>query len=129
MIRIYVNTEYYVVVPGKAYSFRSPHAKDYKKLVKKMAKNVFDHPLSDNVEVRIDCFHTKPIRSDMDNIAKCILDALNGIAYTDDKQARLQKSTSHWLQEIICINGGPVDLIKPLADYDEYVFIRIRICS
>lgn len=62
---------------------------------------------------------------DMDNIAKCILDALTGIAYSDDVQVDLQSSTDHDLSTMIRISGS-VDMVKPLAKHEEYVFIRIR---
>lgn len=62
----------------------------------------------------------------MDNVAKCILDALNGLAYHDDAQVRIESSTAYSLHEPVCIPGGPVDIVKPLAQYDEYIFIRIR---
>jgi len=119
--------EYRLVIPGRPVSFRSRQATDYKRLVRRLAERVFHDPLSDQtVEVRIDCFHTGRRRVDMDNVAKCVMDALNDVAYVDDKQVRLQTATAHWLQEPVRIYGGPVDLVKPLAQHDEYVFIRVR---
>ena len=121
------NPEYRVVIPGRAVSFRSPQAKDYKELIQSMAQNIFSQPLSDQtIDVRIDYFHTSRRRVDMDNVAKCVLDALNGVAYVDDRHVRLQAATAYWLQVPVRIEGGPVDLIKPLARYDDYLFIRVR---
>lgn len=121
------NTEYRVVVPGRAVSFRSPKAKTYKDLVRNMAQSVFPMPLSEHtIEVHVDYFHTTRRRVDMDNVAKCIMDALNGLAYLDDGQVRLQSSTAYFLQAPVHIYGGPIDLIKPLNEHEEYVFIRVR---
>jgi hypothetical protein len=63
----------------------------------------------------------------MDNIAKCVIDALNGIAYTDDQLARLQSARAHNIAKRVTIGGGPVDLVKPLRRYRDYLFVRIRI--
>jgi Holliday junction resolvase RusA-like endonuclease len=127
MIRIFKVPEYRIVVPGKAISFRSPKAENYKKKIKILAKKIFHHPLSDHyIEVYIDYFHTKKRRVDMDNIAKCILDALNKVAYIDDRYVHLQRATAYWIKEIIKISNAPVDIVKPLARYDEYLLIRIR---
>ena len=120
-------TEYRVVVPGRAVSFRSRKARAYKDLVRNMAQSIFPVPLSErSVEVRIDYFHTTRRRVDMDNVAKCVMDALNGMAYLDDRQAKLQSSNAHYLQAPVRIYGGPIDLIKPLNEHEEYVFIRVR---
>jgi hypothetical protein len=63
---------------------------------------------------------------DMDNIAKCVLDAMNGVAYVDDRQVLHQYSRAYDLSEPFWLSGGPVDLIKPLARHAEYIFVRIR---
>ena len=119
--------EYRIVVPGKAISFRSPKAKKYKNIIHDTAKRIILNPIiGDTVEVRLDYFHMNKRRMDMDNIAKCVLDALNGIAYVDDRQVILQSSTAYSLASIVNIENGIVDLIKPLAQYKEYLFIRIR---
>lgn len=62
----------------------------------------------------------------MDNVAKCVLDALNGIAYVDDRQVPRQSAHAHNLRERFTLSGGPVDLIKPLVAHAEYVFVRVR---
>jgi len=61
----------------------------------------------------------------MDNVSKCILDALNGLAYADDRQVGLHKGTDHDLRQWVSLSDS-VDLIKPLAEHDEYVIVRIR---
>ena len=119
--------EYRIVMPGKAVSFRSPKSGDYKTMIQEVAKRIFAKPIiGDTVEVRLDYFHLSRRRMDMDNIAKCVLDALNGIAYTDDRQVRLQAATAYSLASEVYIAQGVVDLIKPLAQYEEYLFIRVR---
>lgn len=119
--------EYRFVVPGQAISFRSRRAKKYKQLVRRIAKDVLPERLIGQfIEVYMDYFHSRPRRLDMDNVAKCILDALNGVAYVDDKQVRMQSAKAYLLRSPVEIWGGPVDLIKPLSKYEEYVFIRVR---
>ena len=63
----------------------------------------------------------------MDNISKCILDALNGLAYVDDWQVTVQSSSAHDLAELAHLPEGPVDLVKPLQKYTQYLFVRIRV--
>jgi hypothetical protein len=79
------------------------------------------------VEVRVDYFYEGRRRYDPDNIAKCILDALNGIAYTDDRQVKLQSADAHSVEEVVDLHDVPVDLIKPLNRHRQYAFIRIYI--
>jgi len=89
--RIYSTPEYRLVVPGRAISFRSSKCKEYKRLIRRAARPLFPKPLpGPRVTVKLDYFHTERRRVDMDNVAKCVLDALNGIAYVDDRQVRLQ---------------------------------------
>lgn len=127
MIHIRSIPEYRLVIPGRARSFRSTKATIYKRIVRKIARRIFSKPVSDQrIEVLIDYFHASQRRLDMDNIAKCILDALNGVAYVDDQQVRVQSATAHALQSLVHIVAAPVDLIKPLRKYEEYVFIRVR---
>lgn len=127
MIQILNVLEYRFVVPGRAVSFRSPRAKLYKAAVVRAAKQVFPRvPRDVPVEVRLDYFHTSPRRFDMDNVAKCVMDALNGRAYTDDRVAQLQSSKAYDISKRVDITGGPVDLAKPLMFYREYLFVRIR---
>jgi Holliday junction resolvase RusA-like endonuclease len=119
--------EYRIVIPGKAISFRSPQAKKYKEIINNISKRIIPNPIIGNtVEIRLDYFHINKRLMDMDNIAKCVLDALTGIAYVDDRQVILQAATAHSLASIIIITNGIVDLIKPLAQYEEYLFIRVR---
>jgi Holliday junction resolvase RusA-like endonuclease len=122
--------EYRFVVGGEAISFRSPLAKAYKRTVRRAARGcVPTEPIGDPLEFRLDYFHSQRRRFDMDNVAKCVLDALNGVAYVDDRLARVQSATAHDLRRRFEIHGGPVDLVKPLHDYDDYLFVRIRVAG
>lgn len=127
MTRIEGVPEYRFVIPGKAVSFRSPKAPIYRKQIREAAKNIFPPPdRIRKIEVRIDYFHVQSRRFDMDNIAKCVLDALNGIAYADDRQVQEQVSNAHDLRDVVFLPEGPADLVKPLREYDTYLFIRVR---
>ena len=119
-------TEYRFMVPGPPVSFRSPKAKAYKAKIRGIAKTLFDGPATREVEVRLDYFHRGRRPFDMDNVAKCVLDALTGIAYGDDQQVRLQVATGHRYDRAVSLAGVPVDIIKPLREHPEYLFVRIR---
>jgi hypothetical protein len=115
------------VVPGTGVSFRSPKAKAYKRRVRSAARACLGaRLLSEPVEIRLDYFHSADRRFDMDNIAKCVLDALNGFAYVDDRLARVQSATAHDLRRQVMLPGGPVDLVKPLRTHNNYLFVRLR---
>ena len=125
-MRYYINTpEYRIIVPGKPESFRTRRSGEYKRKVQHAARQLFSHPLKGPVRVIIDYFHVRKRRMDMDNVSKCILDALNGLAYADDRQVGLHKGTDHDLRQWVSLSDS-VDLIKPLAEHDEYVIVRIR---
>ncbi len=74
------------------YAYTPEKTREYEKHVRlTYAGPKFDGPLT----VRIKAYMKKPMRGagayptkipDADNIAKAILDALNGVAYADDKQ-------------------------------------------
>jgi Holliday junction resolvase RusA-like endonuclease len=125
MTHILTTPEFRCVVPGKPESFRSRRAGHYKREIQKAAAGLFTSPLRGQLDVLIDYFHLRHRRMDMDNIAKCILDALTGVAYTDDVQVALQSSVDHDLSSRVTI-WGCIDLVKPLAEHGEYVFIRLR---
>lgn len=116
-----------MVIPGEAISFRSQKANSYKSRVRAKAREVFTKPLTeDRLEVYMDYFRVRRRRPDMDNIAKCVLDALTGLAYVDDAQVHAQLAKDHWLESPVSISGGPIDLVKPLREYKDYLFVRIR---
>lgn len=128
MIRIVGAVEHRFVVPGRAVSFRSPNAAAYKAKVREcLPAGLRRQPLRTPFEVRLDCFHSSPRRFDMDNVAKCVLDAMNAVAYTDDQLATLQSAKAHDLRHRVTLSGGPLDLIKPLRRHRDYLVVRIRL--
>lgn len=127
MTRVVIAAERRFVVPGRAISFRSPLRQTYQMRVKALASVTFRRgPEQGPVEVFLDYFHTERRRVDMDNISKTVLDAMNGVAYGDDRQVVNQYSRAYDLTEVFRLPGGPVDLIKPLAQHVEYLFVRVR---
>ena len=93
-----------------------------------IAARVIRTPLKQqDLEIRIDHFHQVNRRTDMDNVAKTILDALNNVAYSDDRQIKHQSSARHDLRRVLRLWDRPVDVVKPLAECDEYVFVRLRV--
>jgi Holliday junction resolvase RusA-like endonuclease len=120
--------EYRLVIPGHAVSFRSPTAATYKSRVRRLARSIFSRPItSSDIEVSIDYFHSVRRRVDADNVAKCILDALNRVAYVDDRQVRHQYATAHSIQLVAHLHEIPIDLVKPLDTWGDYVFVRVYV--
>jgi Holliday junction resolvase RusA-like endonuclease len=127
MIRFVGVQEWRIVVPGRAWSFRSPNAFRYRAAVRRAARAVFRRrPLSVRCEVRLDYFFSGARRMDMDNVAKCVLDALTGVVYRDDVQVALQFARGHDLSRVVHVPDETVDLVKPLRLFNEYVFVRVR---
>ena len=72
-------------VRGKtAYVYTPPATREYEKLVGWVAKSAGCRPVEGPVSVALSVYVKG--RLDADNIAKSILDGLNGIAYEDDDQ-------------------------------------------
>ena len=67
-----------------AYVYTPPQTKEYEKLVGWVAKAAGCKPGDTRVAVAIDIFTRR--KMDVDNVAKSVLDGLNGIAYEDDDQ-------------------------------------------
>lgn len=68
----------------KAYVYTPPKTAEYEKLVGWVAKCSGCRPVDGPVAVDLDIYVR--IRMDLDNVAKSVLDGLNGIAYQDDGQ-------------------------------------------
>ena len=127
MRRILEFAEYRFFVPGKAISFRTKNAKKYKKLVKKFAMKVFKRKLIGNkLQIIIDYFYKGSRKFDMDNIEKCIIDALTGVAYNDDLQIFSTTVNSYPIDQITKLSDVVIDIVKPLRWHDTYTFIRLR---
>jgi len=126
MVVIDPKIEYFIIVPGKARSFRSRYAKAYKEKVRKIAREVIIEMFNnDDVDLKIDYFHRGNRNVDMDNITKNVMDALTGIAYLDDKFVKTQNSRAHKIDEIVTLFGEVFDIFKPLVNHKEYLTIRI----
>ena len=83
------------------YTFVSgyPNAKPIKGAVKATIVAYFQIPKSYSKKKRQECLDCKiPVQNkpDCDNIAKIILDSLNGYAYVDDKQVRALRVIKEW---------------------------------
>ena len=68
----------------KAFVYTPPATVEYEKLVGWIAKSVGCRPVEGPVSVSLNVYARGKL--DADNIAKSILDGLNGIAYEDDDQ-------------------------------------------
>lgn len=64
--------------------YTPPETKEYEKVVGWVAKSVGCRPVEGPVSVALDIYIRR--RMDVDNVAKSVLDGLNGIAYQDDDQ-------------------------------------------
>lgn len=67
-----------------AYVYTPPETKEYEKIVGWVAKSLGCRPVEGPVSVALDIYIRR--RMDVDNVAKSVLDGLNGIAYEDDDQ-------------------------------------------
>ena len=68
----------------KAYVYTPPKTREYERLVGWVAKSAGCRPVEGPVSVALSVYVKG--RLDADNIAKSILDGLNGVAYEDDDQ-------------------------------------------
>ena len=68
----------------KAYVYTPTETKEYEKLVGWLAKSAGCRPTDKPVIVSLDIYTRR--KMDLDNVAKSILDGLNGVAYEDDDQ-------------------------------------------
>lgn len=67
-----------------AFIYTPPATKEYEKLVGWVAKCMGCRPMEGPIAATIDVYHRSKL--DVDNVAKSILDGLNGVAYIDDAQ-------------------------------------------
>jgi len=87
-----------IIIPGRPVPKQRPRfgrgghvytpskTKQYEELVGWYAKQCIPEPISENIALHIRVYVKNNVFPDIDNIAKSIMDGLNGIAYNDDKQ-------------------------------------------
>lgn len=66
--------------------YTDPRVKSWQSIIGYYAELANVQPLSGNVKVMLVFLLKDRRRRDLDNLSKAVLDALNGIAYLDDKQ-------------------------------------------
>jgi len=111
---------YKIVIPGRPVPKGRPRfnrrtgavynparTKQYEELVGWCAKQVIKEPLNCELAVYIDVYVKNNVFPDIDNIAKSVLDGMQGVAYENDKQI-------YFLS------------IQRLKGKDEYVEVRIE---
>lgn len=74
---------YWSIWRGRAVTSGAAH--EYRRTVQLAARAIGAVPTTQPVAVRIDWFREAK-RGDLDNRIKCLLDALRGVAFMDDKQ-------------------------------------------
>lgn len=77
----------------KAYVYTPPKTAEYEKLVGWVAKCSGCKPVAGPVSVELDVYVRS--RMDLDNVAKSVLDGLNGVAYADDGQIVELRARKH----------------------------------
>lgn len=87
-----------IIIPGRPVPKQRPRfgrgghvytpskTKQYEELVGWYAKQYIPQPINENIALHIRVYVKNNVFPDIDNIAKSIMDGLNGIAYNDDKQ-------------------------------------------
>jgi len=108
-----------IVVPGRPVPKQRPRftrtghiytpqeTKDYEDFVGWKAKEVIKEPLEGDIALYIRVYVNRNVFADIDNIAKAIMDGLNGVAYKDDRQ-------------VVCLS------IQRIKDREERVEIELE---
>lgn len=71
-------------------------------------------------------FHNGPTSLDVDNVAKPILDALNGIGYDDDGQVVELISRKTPLAPTLSVRDAPDELLDRIQTGESFVFVDVR---
>ena len=93
---------------GRTWSFTPKKAAAWEKTVKEEAVKHFDQPLPGPIQVSM-IFHMDrpksrrkdiwvPTTPDLDNLEKAILDALNGVAYEDDRYVVAKNAQKRYIR-------------------------------
>lgn len=81
--------------------------------------------LDQDLVITITFFHERKPRFDTDNVCKPICDALNGIAYQDDKQLIERHARLRDLNGAFHIKGVAPEIATAIANGSEFVSIEI----
>lgn len=68
------------------YTYTPPDMAKWEATVSEAAQEAGATPLAGDMAIELTFRREKRNRADLDNLSKCVLDALNGVAYVDDKQ-------------------------------------------
>ena len=75
---------------GRGGGYTPQATKDYQELVSWMAKKCLadmgHKPMQGNISVELYFWRGNKRKVDLDNLSKCVLDAMNGVIYEDDRQ-------------------------------------------
>ncbi len=116
------------IVKGRPVSIQAHAAsrRRWMSRVQEAARGIFSQPLTDfDLKVQITFFYDEPPTFDMDNVSKPICDALNGIAYNDDRQLMERNSRKRYLKGSYHLEGVDPELVRALAESEEFVYIEI----
>jgi hypothetical protein len=87
---------------------------------------VWTHP---HIQVWVVYAHVGEMEGDLDNLAKPILDALNGPLWTDDRQIahltlrRVRRDSEAWPAQGD-LPGSIAEVLRLTEDNEEFVFVR-----
>lgn len=118
-----------IVVKGRPFSVRasSRSRQMWQDRIRQEATKGFQAPLTDNdLVVTITFFYKAFPDFDTDNISKPIVDALNGIAFLDDKQVSRRYIQRRNIRGQFTVSNPDPLVAKAIADGDEFVCITIE---
>lgn len=93
---------------GRSFAYTPKKVKDWERRVGEEARKYFERPFDWPVVVSMTFYLERPesrrldfwasTTPDLDNIEKSVLDALNGVAYTDDRLVVAKSSSKRYVQ-------------------------------
>ncbi len=120
-----------IIVKGRPVSVNasSTHKNWWKSKVAAEATKVFATPIDmthNDLRVTITFFYDSLPDFDTDNISKPICDALNGIAYHDDRQLMERNARVRRIDGSFRIKGVDPELVVAIAEGEDFVSIKIE---
>jgi len=118
-----------VCVHGRPVSAQSANRnalRDWKQVVAESVRRawVWNGPLSEDVLLDV-VYYAEGVSGDLDNLLKPIQDALQGIAYNDDKQVRELKGARRDIDASYKVRFMPLVLGAAFADGRPFIHIRL----